>query len=266
MGNAEVDMNSARLREQLALVGSRIKDRERDNSHMQQELEQSDANIARLDAETEALREMLKQSHTLVCNAKEEYGQLQDQRPAQANADRTQVDALAQAEKNRLMEELDKVDAENIRLRALLQNAAQDAQNRRPVHIENESNSAAHCRRRSYSDADNKENQVCNHVVSEQKRLLSELERRLQREKTAAVIATPSEFAKIAKRLDIDGITHENADLRMQVAGLQTELRQLRWHSDILLKYLPPTAREHVASELQAQPLPTQEKQVEALL
>merc|ERR1712039_957632 len=159
----------------------------------------------------------------------------------------------------RLMGELDKADAENVRLRALLHNAAQDAQNQRLVSIEKESISVAHCRRRSYSEADNKENYVSNNVVSEQKRLLSELERRLQMEKTAAVIATPSEFAKIAKKLDIDGIMHENADLRMQVAGLQTELRQIHWHNDILVKHLPPTARERVASEMQAQPLPVQE-------
>merc|ERR1712039_811913 len=164
----------------------------------------------------------------------------------------------------RLMGELDKADAENVRLRALLHNAAQDAQNQRLVNIEKESNSVAFCRRRSYSEADNKENYVSNNVVSEQKRLLSELERRLHMEKTAAVIATPSEFAKIAKRLDTDGIMHENADLRMQVAGLQTELQQTRWHSSIVLKYLPPTAREHVASELHAQPLPIREAQMEA--
>lgn len=104
-----------------------------------------------------------------------------------------------------------------------------------------------------------KENSVSNHVVIEQKRLLSELERQLHREKTAAVIATPSEFSKIAKRLDVDGITHENTSLRLELSGFQMEVRELRWHNDILLKYLPPTARETVAHELHAHPMPLRE-------
>merc|ERR1711920_904707 len=107
-----------------------------------------------------------------------------------------------------------------------------------------------------------KESNNC--VVVEQKRLLFELDRQLQREKTAASIATPSEFTKIMRRLDSEGFMHEIAELRLANAGLQTELKEVRWHHDVMQKYLPPTAREAVARELIAQPLPLHEQELSA--
>merc|ERR1712039_264516 len=114
----------------------------------------------------------------------------------------------------------------------------------------------SHTKTRALSDLD-KESSNC--VVIEQKRLLFELERQLQREKTAASIATPSEFTKIMKRLDSEGFMHEIAELRLANAGLQTELKEVRWHHGVMQKYLPPPAREAVARELNAQPLPLHE-------
>merc|ERR1712032_1395416 len=76
---------------------------------------------------------------------------------------------------------------------------------------------------RRHSDSQ-KENSHANHIVNDQKRLLSELERRLQREGVAASIPTPTEFMKICKRVDVDGIMQDNSQLRTEVNGLQTEL------------------------------------------
>merc|ERR1712176_1081254 len=101
-----------------------------------------------------------------------------------------------------------------------------------------------------------KENQNLNQVVGEQKHLLSELERQLHRETIATGLATPGDFAKVSRKLDKDGVMHENGVLRLEIVGLQTEVKQLHAHNDLLLKHLPVHARANVAQELNAQPLP----------
>lgn len=93
-------------------------------------------------------------------------------------------------------------------------------------------------------------------VVLEQKRQLSRLERQLNTERSCAGISTPSEFMKISRRLDPDGLMHENSEMRHEIAGLKMHVGQIRWHNDLLQKYLPAAAQEVVAQELNALPLP----------
>merc|ERR1712039_20229 len=138
---------------------------------------------------------------------------------------------------------------------------AQAVASRKACEASKENTLYSQAKNRTPSDFD-KENSNC--VVVEQKRLLFDLERQLQREKTAASIATPSEFTKISRRLDSEGLMHEISELRLANAGLQTELREVRWHHGIIQKYLPPTAREALARELIAQPLPLHEQELSA--
>merc|ERR1712050_79653 len=142
---------------------------------------------------------------------------------------------------------------DQIEAQAVVMRKASEADKENALH--------SHARNRMSSDFD-KESSNC--VVIEQKRLLFELERQLQREKTAASIATPSEFTKIMKRLDSEGLMHEIAELRLANAGLQTELKEVRWHHGVMQKHLPPSAREAVARELIAQPLPLHEQELAA--
>merc|ERR1712238_242334 len=93
-------------------------------------------------------------------------------------------------------------------------------------------------------------------VVNIQKRELSRLERQLQSERISAGISTPSEFMKISRRLDPDGLMQENSEMRHQIAGLKIQMEQAQWHNEMLQKYLPVDAREIVERELSAAPLP----------
>merc|ERR1712113_705392 len=112
--------------------------------------------------------------------------------------------------------------------------------------MQSPSTSTARIARRKHSEVD-KENSV-HQVVNEQKRLLCALERQLQREKMAAVMPTPSEFMKLAKRLDVEGALQENTKLRQEVEHLHT------------------TAVERLAQEMHTELLPMREQNNVAVL
>merc|ERR1712217_754798 len=132
---------------------------------------------------------------------------------------------------------------------------AQQLQHRRLVEAEKENLAGClHSNRsaRGFSEFDRQ-----TEVVNTQKRELSRLERQLQSERICAGICTPSEFMKISRRLDPDGLMHENSEMQHQIAGLKIHVELIQWHNEVLQKYLPWEAQEIVERELSAAPLPT---------
>lgn len=111
---------------------------------------------------------------------------------------------------------------------------------------------------RKNNDAD-KENRVLRQTVQEQKSALYELQRNSMQEQTAASFLSPGELLKLSRKQEGDTFAHENAALKLRLHGIDTDVREVRWHNEVLKKYLPAHARELVAKEMSAVPLGVQE-------
>merc|ERR1719277_418874 len=110
-------------------------------------------------------------------------------------------------------------------------------------------------RHRKYGDSD-KENRALKQTLQDQKNHLFDLESQLNREQTVATFITPGEFIKMAKKLEPETAAHDLATLKVRHANLEIELKEVRWHNEVLRKNLPHAAREAVSMELHAKPLP----------
>lgn len=153
------------------------------------------------------------------------------------------------AELERRRHQLDQQAARIVQLEAERQHKeAADAE----VECEHASKDRSH---RTNYDAD-KENRALRHTVQEQKSALYDLQSTLAREQTLATFIAPGEFLKVAKKQESETFTHENAAMKLRLMGLETEVQEVRWHSELLKRYLSSAAREAVAKELRAHPLP----------
>jgi len=66
-----------------------------------------------------------------------------------------------------------------------------------------------------------------------------DLKNQLHRAETAGKYASPGEFLKMIKKQEGETFTHANAVLTLRNSNLLTELKEVRWHNELLLKHLP---------------------------
>jgi len=104
-----------------------------------------------------------------------------------------------------------------------------------------------------------KENRWLQQTTHEQKQMIFDLKNQLHRAETTGKYASPGEFFRMIKKQESETSTHANAVLTLRNSNLSTELKELRWHNELLLKHLPPLAREAVAQEITGRTLPPQE-------
>jgi len=101
-----------------------------------------------------------------------------------------------------------------------------------------------------------KENRSLKQTMQDQKTELFNLESQLHREQCASSYITPGEFLRMAKKHEGELFAHENSALKLRAANLEAEVREVRWHNELVRKHLPRSEWEAVAKELQAQTLP----------
>merc|ERR1719253_752667 len=101
-----------------------------------------------------------------------------------------------------------------------------------------------------------KENRSLKQTMQDQKTELFNLESQLHREQCASSYITPGEFLRMAKKHEGELFAHENSALKLRAANLEAEVREVRWHNELMRKPLPRSEWEAVAKELQAQTLP----------
>mmetsp|Transcript_56871 Transcript_56871/g.176374 ORF Transcript_56871/g.176374 Transcript_56871/m.176374 type:complete len:136 (-) Transcript_56871:349-756(-) len=118
-------------------------------------------------------------------------------------------------------------------------------------------------KQRRHADSD-KENRYLKQAVQEQKNMLHDLRSQLHREETRATFLTPGEYIRMAKKQEGDTFAHENAELKMRNFGLDTELKELRWHNEVMRRHLPQSEWDRVVQELVSQPLPVREPKKES--
>jgi len=100
------------------------------------------------------------------------------------------------------------------------------------------------------------ENRSLKATVQEQKGMLFDLESQLHREQTISNFITPGEFIRLAKKQEGELYAHDNAARRLKNFGLETEVKQVRWHNEVMKKHLPQSAHAEVAKVVNAKPLP----------
>jgi len=111
-------------------------------------------------------------------------------------------------------------------------------------------------RHRKYGDSD-KENRALKQTVQDQKTALFDLQDQIKREQTVATFITPGEWIKMAKKLEPETAAQELSTIKIRHTNLEIELKEVRWHNEVMRKHLPLAARDAVSKELHAQPLPT---------
>lgn len=111
--------------------------------------------------------------------------------------------------------------------------------------------------RSRYTDCE-KENRALKQTLQEQKLMLFSLESQLHREQAIMNFLTPGELLKMTKKEAGETTVHENALLLLRNHHLQTEVREVRWHNDVMRRHLPHSIWESVAKEL-TRPLPVRE-------
>lgn len=107
------------------------------------------------------------------------------------------------------------------------------------------------------------ENRSLKQTVQEQKSLLFDLQSQLHREQAIANLIMPGEYTKMAKKQEGD-LARDNAELKLRNFSLETEIKEVWWHNEVLRKHLPRAVWGLVSKELHALPLPVREPAEEA--
>lgn len=196
---------------------------------------------------------------------------LMEQQLAQRERELADLQSQVNSYQHALAAKEDEVRAAQLEARALAQQRAVLEQQQRELERQLElrtqeiEQQAQEFREKARKLADHdKENKSLKQTVQEQKSILWDLENQLHREQTIANFITPGEYIRLAKKQEGELFAQDNADLKLRNFGLETEVRQVRWHNEVMKKHLPRSAWEEVAREVHAQPLPVRQPATEA--